>query len=51
MKNKNELLEFMKDQYPSGTRIRLIQMNDPYAPVPPGTEGTLDFIDDAMHYG
>ena len=22
-------------------------MNDPYAPVPPGTRGTVDFVDDA----
>lgn len=33
--------------YPVGTRIRLICMNDPYAPVPEGTCGTVEYVDDA----
>lgn len=32
--------------YPHGTRLELIDMNDPYAPVPPGTRGTVCLIDD-----
>ena len=35
-----------KELYPTGTRIELIKMNDPYAPVPEGTRGTVDFVDD-----
>ncbi len=35
-----------KEAYPPGTRLELIDMNDPYAPVPSGTRGTVDFIDD-----
>ncbi|MEL7622083.1 MAG: DUF4314 domain-containing protein [Clostridiales bacterium] len=36
----------IKDQYPQGTRIRLIGMDDPYAPILPGTEGTVNVVDD-----
>ena len=36
----------MKERYPSGTRIRLNSMEDPYAPIAPGTEGTVNFVDD-----
>ncbi|NNJ30571.1 DUF4314 domain-containing protein [Lacrimispora defluvii] len=37
----------IKEQYPKGTRIRLVGMDDPYAPIMPGTEGTVNFVDDA----
>ena len=37
----------IQSQYPVGTRIYLENMNDPHAPVPPGTRGTVDFVDDA----
>lgn len=36
----------IKEQYPKGTRIRLIGMDDPYAPIAPGTEGTVNVVDD-----
>ena len=39
--------EQIKKDYPEGTRIYLSSMNDPYAPVEPGTRGTVDFVDDA----
>lgn len=29
-----------------GQRVRLLHMEDKYHPVPDGTEGTVDFIDD-----
>ncbi len=40
-------VEAIREKYQSGTRIRLIRMDDPYAPIGPGTCGTVDFVDDA----
>lgn len=36
----------IKKKYPEGTRIKLINMNDPWHPVEPGTEGTVKLVDD-----
>jgi len=38
--------QFIREQYPPGTRLRLESMDDPHHPVPPGTEGFVDFVDD-----
>ena len=50
MKNREltskEVVE-MQLNYPPGTRIVLNHMEDPYAPVPPGTRGTVRLVDDA----
>lgn len=40
------MVNFIREQYPPGTRIRLNSMEDPYAPIAPGTEGVVDFVDD-----
>ena len=39
-------VERLREQYPAGTRVRLISMDDPQAP-PIGTEGTVIGVDDA----
>ena len=31
----------IKNHYPAGTRIELISMNDPFAPVPSGMKGSV----------
>ena len=43
--------ERLRMNYPSGTRVRLIQMGSDPRPVPPGTEGTVIGVDDAATYG
>lgn len=36
----------MKDNYPPGTRIMLLQMGDDPRPVEPNTRGTVAVVDD-----
>ncbi len=43
--------ERMKQEYPPGTRIQLNHMEDPWAPVPPGTRGTVAYVDDIGQIG
>lgn len=44
---ERRFVQCMKDSYPPGTRIMLISMDDPYAPIPSGMKGTVDYVDDA----
>ena len=39
-------IEKINEKYPVGTRIELIHMDDPYGPVEPGMQGTVDSVDD-----
>lgn len=43
--------ERMKQTYPPGTRLMLLSMEDPYAPVEPGTRGTVQYVDDMGQIG
>lgn len=36
----------LRNTYPPGTRLELISMEDDVRPVPPGTRGTVRYIDD-----
>lgn len=44
--SRNEV-ERIRKQYPVGTRIELISMDDPHAPIEGGMQGTVDIVDDA----
>lgn len=40
------MAKMYKEQYPAGTRIELISMEDPYSPIESGTKGTVVHVDD-----
>lgn len=40
-----EVVEYIRSQYPAGTRVELVQMDDAQAP-PVGTLGTVWGVDD-----
>lgn len=44
--NKDRI-EYLRKMYPEGTRIKINEMNDPYHPVPSGTLGTVNRVDNA----
>jgi hypothetical protein len=41
-----EIVEMLRKQYPVGTRVELVKMNDPYSKLKPGDRGTVSFVDD-----
>ena len=41
----SEVLLALRERYPKGTRVELVQMDDPLAP-PVGTKGTVKGVDD-----
>ncbi len=44
-------VERLRKNYPVGTRVVLHSMDDPDAPVPPGTKGTVTYVDDMGQIG
>ena len=41
------VLQRLREQYPKGTRVELIHMDDPYnTKLIPGSKGTVRFVDD-----
>ena len=41
-----EMVERLRKQYPKGTRVVLVYMNDPYSKLTPGDRGTVIAVDD-----
>ena len=37
----------LRRQYPAGTRVALVSMNDPYTKLRPGDQGEVIAVDDA----
>ena len=41
-----EVIASLREQYPAGTRVELISMNDPHTTLSPGDQGASSFVDD-----
>lgn len=45
--SSREIVERLRKEYPAGTRIALVNMDDQYSKLKPGDRGTVKFVDDA----
>lgn len=43
---RRETVERLKQQYPVGTRVELVRMQDEYRNLAPGEKGTVTGVDD-----
>lgn len=43
---QNETLNTLRGQFPKGTRVALVKMDDPFSTLKPGDKGTVDHVDD-----
>ena len=43
---RREIVDRINAEYPEGTRVELVSMNDPYTKIPEGTKGTVRSVDD-----
>lgn len=41
-----ETVERLRKQYPTGTRVELVRMDDPYSRLKPGDKGNVALVDD-----
>jgi hypothetical protein len=41
-----EIIERITKEYPPGTAVECIELNDRCTPIPPGTKGKVQFVDD-----
>lgn len=41
-----KIVERIKKEYPTGTKVELVSMNDRYRSLPPGLLGTVECVDD-----
>ncbi len=41
-----EVLKHLRETYPPGTKVKLIEMNDQYRDMPPGLTGVVSCVDD-----
>lgn len=46
-----EIVKKIRKRYPAGTRVELLEMNDPYRVMPKGLKGTVTWVDDTGTIG
>lgn len=42
-----DIVARLRDEYPEGTRVELVSMDDPYSKLRPGDKGRVSHVDDA----
>lgn len=50
-RNTKQFAALTRLNYPPGTRLELTLMGDDPQPIPPGSRGTVDHVDDMGTYG